>query len=142
MIQSVKQFLLSLFNPWRPGHEIEFKSEDATEPDRAEAPPLRRAVNYKELVFATSQSDATRLANENYLVLIRTDTGTAKWLVMLCPCGCNEVRRISLSRSVRPHWRYHLDDRNRISLYPSVRFRGECSAHFVLRDNVAYLYWY
>ena len=111
-------------------------------PLRSETPPLRKTVHYKNVVTARSQSDAMALAKEDLLVLVVGETGTAKWLVFRCPCGCREIRRVSLSRAVRPHWRYRIDDKNRISLYPSVRLERECAAHFVMRDNVAYVYRY
>jgi hypothetical protein len=142
VIQPVKRVLYAFARWWRGEDNVEFKADIRTPVTSPEAPPLRRAVPYKGLVTARSQLEAAELARQNYLVLVKNDSGNPKWLVMLCPCGCDEVRRISLSQSVKPRWRYHLDDLNRISLYPSVHFRGECAAHFVLRENVAYLYWY
>lgn len=86
---------------------------------------------------ATQAEARAAVEAEDALALVRADVGY-KWLVMRCPCGCGEIRRVSLSPSVRPTWRYELDRTGHVSLFPSVDLMSSCRAHFVLRRNIAF----
>jgi hypothetical protein len=67
-------------------------------------------------------------------------SGGPKWLVFVCPCGCGETRRVSVSPAVHPAWRLVISHDDELSLYPSVWLQSECEAHFILRDNVAVVF--
>lgn len=98
---------------------------------------IRKVVRYEKVFTVTTQAEgAEKVIAGNALALVEGATAP-KWLMMLCPCGCGEVRRISLSPTIRPAWRLQVAPGMRLSLYPSVWLRGECRAHFVLRDNHA-----
>ena len=102
---------------------------------------IKCTVVYSTVKVVDTQDEAAEAAREgNTLALIRGGIQGAKWLVMICPCGCGEIRRISLSKHIQPAWTLMISEDNEISLRPSVYLRGDCHAHFVLRDNVAYVY--
>jgi hypothetical protein len=73
------------------------------------------------------------------IALVRGATAF-KWLVLCCPCGCGEIRRISTSSTVFPGWYLRYDPKGYASLYPSVVLKTECRAHFILRRNRALLF--
>ncbi|MCP3404053.1 DUF6527 family protein [Bradyrhizobium sp. CCGB01] len=66
------------------------------------------------------------------LVLARD--GQEDWSVGLrCPCGCGERLEMMLLQGVKPRWDVMLDDKGRVSLYPSVWLRTGCRSHFWIR---------
>lgn len=59
----------------------------------------------------------------------------AKWVVLQCPCGCEDRIDVNLMRSRRPFWKLSLH-RDRASLYPSVWVpKDKCGSHFWLNKN-------
>jgi hypothetical protein len=99
----------------------------------------RRRVHYSGVQIADSQEEARDLAARDHALVIIRGTDHPKWVVMSCPCGCGEIRRVSVSPKIQPTWRMGLNDDHELSLYPSVWLQSECGAHYILRDNVAVL---
>lgn len=106
-------------------------------PETRSTRPPRKIVAYDRVVQVDSQSaGSAAAANGATLALVTGDNGP-KWLMMRCPCGCGEIRRISLSPKVPPTWRLRVEPGPLVSLSPSVNLKGECRAHFILTRNRA-----
>ena len=56
--------------------------------------------------------------------------GWGEHLAMLCPCGCRSVLELNLIPDEHPCWRFNQHSDGTLSLYPSVRRRKGCRAHF------------
>ena len=101
-------------------------------------PPPEYTHAYPAVREVGTQAEARAAVEaEDALAIVRGEVGH-KWLVMRCPCGCGEIRRVSLSPSVQPAWRYAIDRGGHVSLYPSVDLTSACRAHFILRRNIAF----
>ncbi len=62
-----------------------------------------------------------------------------KWVLFLCPCGCNNVITLSLQTAHRPHWLLYPSKDQRPTLRPSVWRDVGCFSHFILQDGR--IYW-
>jgi hypothetical protein len=65
--------------------------------------------------------------------------GRPKWVLFLCPCGCESVITLSLQRIHRPHWTVRRSDNKRPSMSPSVWRITGCLSHFWVYDGRVYL---
>lgn len=97
----------------------------------------RRVVAYGRVLQVESQSEGSAAAADGQTLAIVSGSNGPKWLMMRCPCGCGEMRRISLSKQVPPTWRLKVEPGPRVTLSPSVDLRSECRAHFILTRNRA-----
>mgnify|MGYP003663145682 CR=1 FL=1 len=99
--------------------------------------PPRRVVAYGRVVQVESQSEGSAAAADGQTLAIVSGSNGPKWLIMRCPCGCGETRRISLSKQVPPTWTLKVEPGPSVTLSPSVDLRSECRAHFILTRNRA-----
>ena len=59
-----------------------------------------------------------------------------KWLVFDCPCRTGHRIMLNLDRGRRPHWTIHVSRRRRITVSPSIDYRGSNrSCHYFIRDG-------
>ncbi|WP_219842584.1 DUF6527 family protein [Acidovorax radicis] len=58
----------------------------------------------------------------------------AKWLLMLCPCGCGQQIALNLMSSHSPRWEVKILSKTSFSVHPSVDATS-CGAHFWLRNG-------
>ena len=56
-------------------------------------------------------------------------------IVMVCPCGCSKTLHMNLIQDYSPYWKVSIDNRNRISLHPSVHRTVGCKSHFFIRSG-------
>lgn len=117
------------------------RSSDSAAPAPAAAAAARSdprfVVDYTRVVVAQTQSEAmAAVADARTLAIVNGDDGP-KWLILICPCGCHEPRRVSLSPRVSPAWRLKVEPGPLVSLRPSVFLARECRAHFILSRNRA-----
>ena len=59
------------------------------------------------------------------------------FLIMLCPCGCLSVIKLSLLNDDSPNWIIFLD--KKITLYPSIWRKIGCESHFWVKKGK--IYW-
>jgi hypothetical protein len=86
-------------------------------------------ISLKAIVKARSDAnDQLRLRGD--AVLVRRDT--PRWLIMLCPCGCNEVIPINLDERSGPAWEYYGGGINGLSVFPSIWRDTGCKSHFII----------
>ena len=66
--------------------------------------------------------------------------GIPRWLLMKCPCGCNEDLPVNLDGRAGPAWRYYPNNISGMSVYPSVWRDTGCQSHFIIRRGIIYLF--
>lgn len=54
---------------------------------------------------------------------------------MVCPCGCGEIIQLSLIKEDNPMWRIVKNDKNQITVSPSIWRTKNCRSHYFLRDS-------
>jgi Family of unknown function (DUF6527) len=58
------------------------------------------------------------------------------WQVaMLCPCGCKKILHMNLMKDHNPRWRFKIDNKNKISLHPSIWRTVGCKSHFFVKKG-------
>jgi hypothetical protein len=53
--------------------------------------------------------------------------------VMVCPCGCKNILQMNLMEDYNPSWKFIINNKNVITLHPSVNRTVGCSSHFFIR---------
>lgn len=56
-------------------------------------------------------------------------------IVMLCPCGCKKALHMNLMKGNNPKWKFEIDKKKRISLFPSIDRTVGCKSHFWVRKG-------
>lgn len=56
-----------------------------------------------------------------------------KWAVFKCPCGCDEITKLSLAKKRHPRWAVKIDWIGRPSVHPSVRQLDGCYSHYWIK---------
>jgi len=78
-----------------------------------------------------SRSDANDfLQRPGDAVLV--ERGSPRWLLMMCPCGCNEVVPINLDARSGPAWECYGKKDKGITIFPSVWRDTGCESHFII----------
>jgi uncharacterized protein DUF6527 len=86
-------------------------------------------INLKAIVKTRSDANE-QLRSRGDAVLVQRDT--PRWLIMLCPCGCNEVVPINFDERSGPAWEYYGDGINGLSVFPSIWRDTGCKSHFII----------
>lgn len=60
------------------------------------------------------------------------ERGRPRWLLLACPCGCGDEIPINLDRRAAAAWRIYRNDKQGLSLYPSVWRDTGCESHFII----------
>ena len=58
-----------------------------------------------------------------------------RWLLLKCPCGCDDVIPINIDQRAGKSWRLYRGKDKRISLFPSVWRDTGCLSHFIIRNG-------
>lgn len=111
--------------------------------------PLRRAIDRAPVwlrdrlhltptlrVAGTSPHvlDLPDVLSRREVIVVGEDPTQPQWLAFDCPCRQGHRLLINLSWSRRPRWTLHQDDRDRVTLHPSVDSFSEVGrCHFWLR---------
>lgn len=92
------------------------------------------SMNLRAVVGSRADADGLlRRAGDAVLI----ERGVPRWLLVRCPCGCGDDIPINLDRRAGKAWRWYLDDRRRVSLFPSVWRDTGCESHFIIwRDRI------
>lgn len=91
-------------------------------------------MTFSEVVAASDQSAARRLARENTGRLVVIDRGGPRSVVFQCPCGCGDMLVINVDPALKRCWRFRRDEQG-ISLMPSIWRTTGCHSHFILWEN-------
>ncbi|HCY43381.1 MAG TPA: hypothetical protein DHV48_18935 [Prolixibacteraceae bacterium] len=58
------------------------------------------------------------------------------WLLAFkCPCGCQNLIQLNLLKDAEPCWRFKIDKKKKINIYPSVWRINGCKSHFFIRKS-------
>jgi len=91
-------------------------------------------VTFRDVVSASGQGDARRLAREDASRIAVVDRGGPRSVVFQCPCGCAEVLVINVDPALKKWWELRRTERG-LSLVPSVWRTTGCRSHFILWEN-------
>ena len=75
----------------------------------------------------------SQLASPGDAVLIIR--GQPRWLLLKCPCGCEDEIPINLDLRAGQAWRFYKGRDEEITLFPSVWRDTDCLSHFIIRSN-------
>jgi len=68
-------------------------------------------------------------------VYVASSQGHAKWVQILCPCGCGEVILLNLSKKRRPNWAVRKTFWGKPTISPSIWRKDGCGSHFFIREG-------
>ena len=91
----------------------------------------RDQPKYRRIIRVDSLPDVPALADDEIALVV--DGAAPKWVVLNCPCGCQEQIRASLMRSHYPHWELQIEGDESVTLHPSLWRASGCGSHFFLR---------
>ena len=58
-----------------------------------------------------------------------------RWLLLNCPCGCDQVIPVNLDQRAGQAWRIYRSREEKLSLFPSVWRDSGCQSHFIIRSD-------
>ena len=87
------------------------------------------SLNLKAIVDTRSDVN-DRLQRRGDAVLVRRDR--PRWLIMMCPCGCNDIIPINLDERSGAAWEFYGDQTNGLSVFPSIWRDTGCKSHFIV----------
>ncbi len=86
-------------------------------------------LSLKSIVESRSEISSQLAAPSDAVLIVR---GQPRWLLLKCPCGCNDEIPINLDRRAGKAWRlYGLKDQS-LTLFPSVWRDTGCLSHFII----------
>lgn len=99
-----------------------------------EAQPAKTSERTYTLRPFDDRSTAAAAAQQDGVAALVRSADRSKWLLLKCPCGCDQQIALNLMQSHTPRWRVEMRSRSRFSVHPSVDSTS-CGAHFLLRDG-------
>ena len=89
----------------------------------------------KEKVYSYKfEEDVPDKFNSRTIYIISNDN--FHWqVVMLCPCRCNKTLHMNLIKGNHPNWRFEIDKKKLISVYPSINRTVGCKSHFFIKKG-------
>lgn len=95
---------------------------------------LERLVGYQPRFNTIICDDLPDVCEANNLYLVGEDN--IYWMAaLICPCGCGDLIQLALDPTGRPRWNFAIDEKNQITLTPSVHRKVGCRSHFILRNG-------
>lgn len=95
---------------------------------------VERLVGYQPRFSPSICDELPDVCEENKLYLVG-ERDTYWMAALICPCGCGELIQLALDPTGRPRWKVSMDDKNQITLTPSVHRKVRCRSHFILRNG-------
>ena len=89
-------------------------------------------LSLKSIVESRSEV-GSQLSIPGDAVLIKR--GQPRWLLLKCPCGCDDEIPINLDRRAGKAWRIYGDTDEHLTLFPSVWRDTGCLSHFIIRNS-------
>lgn len=100
-----------------------------------------KQVNLSLKCILRSRSEASiQLDSPGDAVLITR--GRPRWLVLKCPCGCEDEIPINLDERAGKAWRIFNSKENEVSIYPSIWRETGCLSHFIIHNDKILLFTY
>lgn len=88
------------------------------------------SIKYKPL--HCDNLPVTFQASVVYLIGEKNDPWQAAFI---CPCGCRSLIQLSLLSDSSQKWKVFLNNKNKISLSPSIHRKIGCKSHFYLHKG-------
>lgn len=58
------------------------------------------------------------------------------WLLAFkCPCGCHSIIQLNLLKDADPCWKYKINKKKQINVFPSVWRTTGCKSHFIIKNG-------
>ena len=86
----------------------------------------------KSVVESRAQVDSQLVNPGDSVLIIRH---RPRWLLLKCPCGCEDVISLNVDYRAGKSWRLYQGKGNRLSLFPSVWRDTGCLSHFIVRNG-------
>jgi hypothetical protein len=83
-----------------------------------------------KIVFVDIQPERDNVLRKRIYII--RNYGLSKWVVMKCPCGCDEILTLSLMKNFKPNWKIKIDKKKRITISPSIWKQDGCKSHFFI----------
>ena len=87
----------------------------------------------KEKLYESKLVDDVPYKLNNKTIYIIENEGYRWKAVMVCPCGCNKILHMNLIKEYHPSWKVEIDEKNIITLHPSINRMVGCKSHFFIR---------
>lgn len=93
---------------------------------------IRRAQFKKTLIIENNSSVKPQ---KNTITIVKKNNSYT-WVKFICPCGCGKEVMLSLNPNLRPTWTLKINDKNKVTLSPSVYLTGfPCRSHFFIKKS-------
>ena len=89
-------------------------------------------LSLKSIVQSRSEV-ASQLAEPGDAVLITR--GQPRWLILKCPCGCDDEIPLNLDWRAGKAWRIYKHKEEKVTIFPSVWRDTGCFSHFIIRNG-------
>jgi hypothetical protein len=86
------------------------------------------------LTYKLVEEDVPPRAKPNVVYGV-VEEGSAWQAVLVCPCGCQKLIRLSLLRDDWPHWLLTCNADGTATLHPSIWRTIGCRSHFFVRNG-------
>jgi Family of unknown function (DUF6527) len=93
----------------------------------------RRRIRAYKAVKVVATAPKLEEVEPSELVLVRAN-GKDRWVLLRCPCGCNDVVTLSVQQVHQPHWKLSGVEK-RPTLHPSIWRTEGCRSHFLVREG-------
>jgi len=70
---------------------------------------------------------------------VMVERETPRYLILLCPCGCGDELVINLDKRSGPAWKLY-EKKGSWTLFPSYWRTTACESHFIVWNNLVYLF--
>lgn len=94
---------------------------------------LRRRIRAYSAIEVVEAAPSLEDVEAAKLVVVRAN-GKDRWVMLRCPCGCNEVVTLSVQQAHRTHWT-RSGSQDRPTLHPSIWRTEGCRSHFWILDG-------
>ena len=92
----------------------------------------KKDLSLKSIVKSRSEISSQLEAPGDAILIIR---GEPRWLLLKCPCGCNDEIPVNLDWRAGNAWRIYGGVDERLTLFPSVWRDTNCRSHFIIRNG-------
>ena len=89
-------------------------------------------LSLKSIVQSRSEISSQLAAPGDAVLIIR---GQPRWLLLKCPCGCDDEIPVNLDWRAGKAWRIYGRRDEQLTLFPSVWRDTDCLSHFMIRNG-------
>lgn len=94
----------------------------------------QRKVYYKKTHFVGITPKNDKIQRKRFYIVIYE--GEPYWALFKCPCGCNTVISLPMTKDKYPNWTIEVSKNNRPTLFPSVWQNKGCKSHFWVKNGL------